>query len=174
MKHCIVSSAFSARFCLICASRSSICVARVVSDACVWSCEFIQCASTNLVSGVLAGGEMGTEELGVCVDVAFTRLANTKNSRTVSRPITTNNRSQITSTDSNIHKLIMIFTPPSISPALAEIVIKQQNQSATTFRIAISGGSIPKLLWEGLQHNSSVQWEKWYEVSVLCSYLETE
>ncbi|KAH8924260.1 6-phosphogluconolactonase [Atractiella rhizophila] len=51
-----------------------------------------------------------------------------------------------------------------LSEALAEFVLEAQNQSIRLrgrFTVALSGGSLPKLMTPGLIENPRVQWDKW-------------
>jgi 6-phosphogluconolactonase len=53
----------------------------------------------------------------------------------------------------------------ALSEALAAFIIKAQNESIENpkkgrFTVALSGGSLPKML-EGLVGNPSVKWHKW-------------
>lgn len=54
--------------------------------------------------------------------------------------------------------------PTALANALGSFVIAAQTEAlkkSPTFKIAISGGSLPKVLGEGLMDREGVQWDKW-------------
>lgn len=54
--------------------------------------------------------------------------------------------------------------PDELAQALGSFVIHAQTEAlkkTPTFKIAVSGGSLPKVLGEGLMGRSDVQWDKW-------------
>lgn len=57
------------------------------------------------------------------------------------------------------------FTDPAaLASGLGNFVLAAQNEAlrkSATFKIAISGGSLPKVLGEGLFAREGVQWDKW-------------
>lgn len=54
--------------------------------------------------------------------------------------------------------------PAQLAHALGTFVIAAQTEAlkkTATFKIAVSGGSLPKVLGEGLFGREGVQWDKW-------------
>lgn len=52
----------------------------------------------------------------------------------------------------------------SLANGLGEFVVSAQEEALkknSTFKIAISGGSLPKTLGEGLLGRNDVKWDKW-------------
>ena len=62
------------------------------------------------------------------------------------------------------------FTDPAtLAAGLGSFVLAAQNEAlrkSQTFKIAISGGSLPKVLGEGLFAREGVQWDKWCVIAL--------
>lgn len=60
--------------------------------------------------------------------------------------------------------LYSFVDPAALASGLGNFVLAAQNEAlrkSATFKIAISGGSLPKVLGEGLFAREGVQWDKW-------------
>lgn len=60
--------------------------------------------------------------------------------------------------------LISFPTTDALTDSLAAFIVKAQKDALDKkgrFTIALSGGSLPKML-RGLADNSAVRWDKWY------------
>jgi 6-phosphogluconolactonase len=54
--------------------------------------------------------------------------------------------------------------PDELATALGSFVVNAQTEAlkkTSRFKIAISGGSLPKVLGQGLMSRNDVQWDKW-------------
>lgn len=64
--------------------------------------------------------------------------------------------------------------PDELSKGLASFVLAAQDEAlkkTSTFKLAISGGSLPKVLGQDLIHRNDVKWDKWYVSSPVGSLL---
>jgi 6-phosphogluconolactonase len=71
--------------------------------------------------------------------------------------------------------LYSFSTADDVSRALADFVVKAQNEGITKrdkFTLAVSGGSLPKVLAKDLVGREDVKWDKW--CVLLCLYAISE
>lgn len=60
--------------------------------------------------------------------------------------------------------LYSLDTSDALSEALAQFVVKAQDEvleKRDSFKVAVSGGSLPKLLGQHLTGREGMKWEKW-------------